>query len=557
MKSPALFLPAFLLLSAASAFAQWQTTTYSLKGGWNAIHLSGDATYQPLETLLPTEVLEVWRWNPNPEQVQFTESPLIPSAGTPEWSVWKRGDAANSSLSLLSGQASYLVKCSGTASNSYSVPILQSPRPPSNKWVRSGANLMGFPAFQSGGSSPLMGSYFASFPIATAANTRIFKYVGGDLGAGNPLQIFSPASERLDRTKAYWFSADVVGNFYAPLEVSLSTEEGLTFGRSGSIVSARIRNRTSAPMSVTFSPVSSEAAPLGQQGITGPVPLTRRSFNTGAVQWEETPITGAFQEVIAPQTTIEVSFGIDRASMADEPADAYFASFLRLTDSGGLMDIYLPSSATKSSLAGLWIGDITLNQVSNASTATGNTPASFPLRTLLHVADDGTASLLSKVFIGKLAAGAHDLGICTEESLLDSSSLATAQRLVAAHMPLDRVLSSGSGSVALGDTLTRTIQIPFNDPTNPFVHQYHPDHDNKNARGQAVGAGVESYNVTRTCTFTFTASPLPGSQPSGWGSNTIGGTYEETITGLHRNPTTLTGTFELRRANELGTLHLP
>ena len=83
-----------------------------------------------------------------------------------------------------------------------------------------------------------MSSYFASFPIATAANTRIFKYVGGDLGAGNPLQIFSPASERLDRTKAYWFSADVVGNFYAPLEVSLSTEEGLTFGRSGSIVSA-------------------------------------------------------------------------------------------------------------------------------------------------------------------------------------------------------------------------------------------------------------------------------------------------------------------------------
>ena len=101
------------------------------------------------------------------------------------------------------------------------------------------------------------------------------------------------------------------------------------------------------------------------------------------------------------------------------------------------------------------------------------------------------------------------------------------------------------------------IQIPYNDATNPFVHQYHPDHDNKNARGQAVGAGVESYNVTRTCTFTFTSSPLSGSQPSGWGSNIIGGTYQETITGLHRDPITLSGTFELRRANEFGTLHLP
>ena len=199
MKSPALLLPAFLLLSAASAFAQWQTTTYSLKGGWNAIHLSGDATYQPLETLLPAEVTEVWRWNPNPTQAQFTESPLIPAPGKPEWSVWKRGDAENSSLSQLSGQASYLVKCSGTASNTYTVPLLQAPRPPSNNWVRSGANLMGFPALQNGASSPLMSNYFASFPIATAANTRIFKYVGGDLGPGNPLQVFSPSAERIDR----------------------------------------------------------------------------------------------------------------------------------------------------------------------------------------------------------------------------------------------------------------------------------------------------------------------------------------------------------------------
>lgn len=557
MKSPALFLPAFLLLSAASAFGQWQTTTYSLKGGWNAIHLSGDAAYQPLETLLPAEVLEIWRWNPNPDQAQFTQSPLIPSAGTPEWSVWKRGDGANSSLSQLSGQASYLVKCSGSASSSYTVPILQSPRPPSNAWVRSGANLMGFPALQNGASSPLMSSYFASFPIATAANTRIFKYVGGDLGAGNPLQVFSPSAERLDRTKAYWFSADVVGNFYAPLEVSLSTESGITFGRSGSTVSARIRNRTSAPITVTFAPVTSEPAPLGQTGITGPVPLTRRSYNSASLQWEETPLTASFQEAIAPQTTIEVSFGIDRASMAGEEAGSYFASFLRLTDSGNLSDIYLPASATKSSLAGLWVGDVTLSQVSNVSTAAGDTRRSFPLRTLLHVADNGTASLLSKVFIGKLKAGAQNIGICTDESLLDPSSLGSAQRLVAAHMPLDRVISSGTGSVALGDALTRTIQIPFNDPTNPFVHQYHPDHDNRNARGQAVGAGVESYNVTRSCTFTFTTSPISGSSLAGWGSNVIGGTYEEVITGLKSEPITLTGTFELRRANELGTLHLP
>lgn len=35
------------LLLAASAPAQWQSTTYALKGGWNAIYLHGDASYAP------------------------------------------------------------------------------------------------------------------------------------------------------------------------------------------------------------------------------------------------------------------------------------------------------------------------------------------------------------------------------------------------------------------------------------------------------------------------------------------------------------------------------
>ena len=547
-----------IVLLASHASAQWQTTTYSLKGGWNAIHLSGDARQASLEQLLPATVLEVWRWNPNPTQVQFTESPLLPSAGTPEWSVWKRGEPENSSLSQLTGQASYLVKCSGTTASTYPVPILQSPLPPSAQWVRSGANLIGFPALQNGANSPFFNAYFATFPLATAANTRIFKYVGGDLGAGNPLQVFSPATERIDRTKAYWFSAEVVGNFYAPIEINLSTNQGIAFGRSGAVVTARIRNRTTAPVTLTFAPTASEAAPSGQTAISGPVPLTRRSFNATTLVWQETPISSAFQEVIAPQATVEVLIGINRTGMSGAAADAYFASFLRVTDSGNLTDIYLPATAAKASLAGLWVGDVSLKQVSNISTTAGNTPREFPLRTLLHVADNGAASLLSRVYIGRLAAGAHNVGVCTDESLLDGSTLASAQRLVSAHMPLDQVLSGGSGGVNAGESLVRTIQIPFDDATNPFVHQYHPDHDNKSSRGRALPAGVESHTITRTCTFNFTASPPAGSTvSSGWGSATIGGIYREIITGLQRNPITLTGTFELRRANELGTLYIP
>ncbi|MES2570472.1 MAG: hypothetical protein V4710_10520 [Verrucomicrobiota bacterium] len=624
-----------LVCFCTTAEAQWQTTTYSLKGGWNAIHLSGDARHDTLDNLLPPQVTEVWRWNPNPTQVQFTQSPLIPSAGTPEWSVWKRGLPGESTLSQLSGQTSYLVRCAGTAANSYAVPIKQSPLPPSSAWVRNGANLFGFPTFQSGSSYPFFSSYFSTFPAALAANTRIYKYVGGELGAGNPLQIFSPANERLDRTQAYWFSAEVVGNFYAPLEISLTTGGGLAFGRAGSVVTARIRNRSNAAVTLSVAPLNSESAPPGQTGIVGPVPLTRRTFNATTLLWTESPIAAGFTEAIGPQSTLELNLGIDRASMGGASAGALFASFLRLRDSGNLMEVYLPVSALKTSLSGLWVGDIALTHVgsrvsngakgiatlrrdsltaiavegtggfgytvppavtvappASGTTATAvanvaqgsvtgftitnsgsgylktpavtvapppplagtSTSSPFPLRALLHVADDGAARLLSQVFIGQLAAAPNAAGLCTLESLLKPDAKSGARRIVSAHLPLDRVIL-GTGSVALPAEVAFTITIPFSDPTNPFVHQYHPDHDNKDARGNPLGAGVESYSVTRRCTFRFTASPPAGSTVTGgWGSEVIGGTYSETINGIHKQALQLDGTFELRRASEIGTL---
>ena len=83
-----------------------------------------------------------------------------------------------------------------------------------------GANLLGFPSSKASGNFPTFSSYFTTFPAAIAANTKIFKYIGGDLVANNPLQIFSPNRERVDRDQAYLFSSEVVGNFDAPVQIS-------------------------------------------------------------------------------------------------------------------------------------------------------------------------------------------------------------------------------------------------------------------------------------------------------------------------------------------------
>jgi hypothetical protein len=193
-----------------------------------------------------------------------------------------------------------------------------------------------------------------------------------------------------------------------------------------------------------------------------------------------------------------------------------------------------------------------------------STPTPFKLRTLLHLSDSGTARLLSEVYLGQLALAPNNVGLCTSEALLKQNALGSAQCFSSSHLPMDQVITAGSGSFATGQTLTRVITVFYNDATNPFVHAYHPDHDNKDARGDWLSAtedasGLkqteESHDIRRTCQFIFTASPPAGSSvTSGWGSSVIGGNYIETMTGVHKDPLILSGTFELRRASQIGTL---
>ncbi|MES2705019.1 MAG: hypothetical protein V4726_00305 [Verrucomicrobiota bacterium] len=646
-----------LLLPPAAAHAQWRSASYTLKSGWNSLYLPGDASHITLDEKFESneEVLEVWRWNPNPTQVQFTTSPLIPSAGTPEWSVWIKGFPAASTLTSMTGPGAYLVKCGGEADSESTVSLTFHPVPPSTVWVRNGANFLGFPAAGDAATAPLFRDYFATFPAAIAPGSKIYKYVGGDLNPANPLQVFSTGTERLDRNQAYWFESEVVGNFYAPLEISSSVPGGLEFGRDVSAVVVRLRNRTNAVVTVTLAPVASDPVPAGQTAIADPAPLTLRKLNPVTLVQEETPVTASWTETIGPQSTVELSFGVNRAdpSMTGAAVGAWFASLLKITDSGGMTEAWLPANALRSSLSGLWLGDIAVTNVgsrvsnpaqaqatvsdgqvtyvsitgtggfgytdppavtiaapagdsaatakatavvSNGSVArinvtnggSGYAVASpkvviapppplagtavkepFPLRAILHVADNGTVSLLSQVFMGPLAAAPSAVGLCTREALLTQDSKAGARRLVAAHLPLDQVITAGNGTVSVPGVLIRTIQTAYDDATNPFVHQYHPDHDNLNARFQPIplpsGAtgttarisdGVEAPAITRTCTFTFTSSPPASSSalPSAWGSSVIGGTYSETITGVYKNTIQVNGTFELRRVSEIGVL---
>lgn len=398
MKFPLCFLLA-AVLGTAAAPAQWLTRSYTLTTGWNGIWLAGDASYTTVADLMSAypAVTEVWRWNPNPDQIQFSQTPSDPSTSSEEWTVWKRNDPAEQLLSRMVANSSYLIRTTaGTTLNLKQLAV-----PPTATWLISGANFLGFPAAGSGASAPTISSYLASYPSAStsvlAPTTKIYKYIGGELGPGNPLQV-APGSERLDNGKAYWFNVATVGNFTAPVEYEVASSAGLAFGRTLAVSSVGISNRSTVPLTLTVALNASEAAPASQPGITGGVPLTIRSFDSTNNTYSETPMGGSFTVSLPASGRTTLEFGIDRSALTGS-ANNNYASILRFTDSANLSDVRLPVSAQPSSPAGLWLINTSVNQVDSTVGSGSSTTQPFQLLFIAHMDAAGTPRLLSQAYL--------------------------------------------------------------------------------------------------------------------------------------------------------------
>lgn len=185
-------------------------------------------------------------------------------------------------------------------------------------------------------------------------------------------------------------------------------------------------------------------------------------------------------------------------------------------------------------------------------------PKAFPLRLIVH--DNGTNSvLLQRVFVGPDRSS--NVIVATRQELLDPTRLAEARRISAAHLPWSEsndpwTFASGGTN---GTSLVSIVSTPYDSiASSPFVHQYHPDHDNLNARfSEILPKGQESYGIVRAIRLT------PASLGGDFESMTSGfkrriGTYEETVTleGSGANVRTFrsAGTYSLTRISAIPRL---
>ena len=591
----ALIFAAALLGGGRPAQAQWLTQSIGLKAGWNALFLHVDASHDTLNALvaddLANPIQEVWRWNP-PSVAQFTDNPAQPIAA-PEWTSWNRTNAA-SALQRLVGDSAYLVRV-GSNVATYTWTVKGRPVAPRRAWTISGLNLIGFPTVTT--NPPKFYAFLAQAPELQSATPEIYYYPGGDLGSNNPALLpsvlFNSSFASVKRGQAFWVRSGTVFNrYFGPFEVVQSGNNGVDFQETSSSSTFRLRNLTASPLTVTLRLAASETPPAGQTNIVAVPPLLLRgSLNPTNLSYSYTnlpvnsPRTWTLAARDLPGSEVEVVLGLNRTAITASPG-SLLAGILSFTDSLGFTLVQVPVSATAASRAGLWVGGAAVTQVSqylksyardgsnnivittngnyvvtNLDTTLAAVPRTYPLRLIVHNPTNGSAVLLQRVYYGFDAT--TNVVVASGESALHPGYLSAARRISATHLPwtATNTVWSLSGNLGQQTSLAATITLGHDDQAaNPFLHTYHPDHDNLDANfKQVLPQGAESYTAVRAITLNV-QPPANDFSSLVTGAETLTGNYLETITlqglGTSARAYQVSGVFTLNRISQVPALTL-
>jgi hypothetical protein len=204
---------------------------------------------------------------------------------------------------------------------------------------------------------------------------------------------------------------------------------------------------------------------------------------------------------------------------------------------------------------------LTANAAVNSTLLTGNLSGGN-----IGLAETGQTDrlrLMQRAYVGILDGDVA--GVATTESLLKAGTLANARRVSSTHLPVSATNSPWScvGKLAAGQTLSVTVEIGYDDQgSNPFLHTYHPDHDNLSADFKTVeSVGRESYRIKRQITLTF-SNPTATFSGLTSGGRQLVGNYEETMTlyGLvgdsqpNEKRFAMKGKFVINRISDIATL---
>jgi len=564
-----------LLLGAVTAQAQVATyqQTIELQPGWNSIWVQVQPEANHLsEVFANLPVASVWRWIPTEAGARFIQDPAEGLQNVEGWFAWfpePRPEAFLSNLFRINANTAYLVRLEGT--ESLQVVLDGRPQLVPLRWQTDAFTLTGLPVAPL--NPPTFGEFFANSPAHQGQ--PVYK-----LQANGQWQVVNPASTAIREGEAYWVYTEGNSRYQGRLEVALDQGESLEFAAALDEIRFVLRNRSALPGSFLVRRLGASAMPIA---------FRNEDQETGDVGWPFLPASLVLDA--SPRENVFVTLGVVRREFSASRME----QIIEITDEFGerrllhlggntLQPFVAPvrgssgRMADSVSLAGLWLGEVEIDAVSESQQAgvvPEPAPQSFSQRFLVHVDSSGQARLLKDVIQmwqeGTVAPSAVDptrneviesgryvlltdpglIGLFTGSINRDGASVGQRYSTVAYDFEADAQLFDGE--FGPGSQLSTTLVIEPDLPTNPFLHRFHPDHDNRDA--QFLNFQAEAYQVVREMRLIFAVDDPLGATPPGWGETIVGGFFEESITGLHKNAIFTSGQFRLRRISSVPVLN--
>lgn len=568
---------------ASQARAGTVTQTIELQPGWNAVYVEVEPEVNAIEQVFAgIPLASVWRWIPNDRPVNFIQDPdeeLLTIDGWYGYFPVDRPESVLTNLYSINANQAYLVKLQGSSPRTLEITGKPALRPLS--WRSDGFQLTGFHVVP--GNGPTFASWFAG--SEEHEGQSIYKL--GDNGQW--VEVSRPEIERIESGEAYWVFTRGRSSWQGPLSVEIDFGERLDFGASVARNTLVVRNRSGVSNEIRIRRLEAE--------VPVPLALATRDDETGQKEWPVIPGQTTFSlpvdesrmlefgirraELFANDAAqvIEISNGLGSRRLVDVSASVYqpptAAAATQAVGRDGKMQ---SARATDPRFAGLWLGVVTIEKVSMAQ-AGGVVPmptgSDFPLRMIVHVDAAGNVVLLKDV-IQMWQEGTYKPDpenpefnivdepgryvLITDDSLLpqfegavlrDGEPVGVRMSTAAYDFAEDEL--ELEGLFGPGGLLTGSIVTAPDHPTNPFLHRYHPDHDNLDP--QFLNFREEAYAVTRQMEFVFASEDPEGSESPEWGNGEVAGSFNESLSGLHRSTIFVSGTFRFRRVLNIDQLN--
>ncbi len=559
-----------VVLVSVSAQAQWLTQAVELEEGWNAVYL----TVQPLpascDTVfegLPVDRAMMWCRTTDDEEYlsDFSDELARPS----DWLVWRPAgdeDSEKNTLNMLLAGEAYLVKMT----NSATLEVKGRPELVHPEWIPNEMTLTGVPV----GDGVTFETFFAhTDEIGDNSDD------GGEfyevLADGSQQQVYFPKHTDMQDGKAYWINTGQVLDYDGSLKVSLSSgADWLDFGSDITERRILLENMSDEERTVTLELLAGESPNADYPAAEGPVPLSTVACNVTKGIREYVDFSGLTTNIAAYES-VEITLMPRVNEMSADDAGAVWQSLLKVSDGEVEQTFGIQCEQEDEAFTdptGLWVGTVAVDGVSRAPSRigyTGNTwdtetpvavsePYSF--RVLMHVASNGTCRLLQRavpawvIDDGGETVSRIFTDVKSAADFMEIYADAEVARISSANFPLMDPLPM-VGTFGSTNELACTVALPFDDAVNPFVHPYHPDHDNKeysNGTALPLSEGEESFDVQRVLSFTFAADDPLGANPR-WAVSEFGGDFKEQVTGLNKT-IFVSGAFRLEKVSDCGFL---